>query len=227
MDELTRAARPLVEHPPIERPSVAALEQRASRRHRRRAGAVAVVAVVVLIGAGVVLFGAGSDETIIRTADTIATETDGRTSDLAIFMDADATDAEVEAVRQAVLDDPNAIEVRELTQDDAMVHFRCLFSDSPEMLASVTAADLPFQFRVFTDEAPTESANPWTRFESYPGVLKLVVRNEAGEVLPAPAEPELRAALEAAGFNPDEWNQPYASPPVSDCGLQGELIKPR
>lgn len=65
-----------------------------------------------------------------------------------VFMNTNATQAQIDAVGQDLNSSPEVQKVVYVNQDAAYQEFKQLFADSPEMLSSVTPADLPTSYRV-------------------------------------------------------------------------------
>ena len=89
--------------------------------------------------------------------------------ELEIFMNVDATEAQIAAVQRQLVNDPEVRDFKYLTKDDALTEFRRLFKDQPDLVNSVDAAALPSSFRV----APVKAELTKTvadRFQSQPGV---------------------------------------------------------
>ena len=89
--------------------------------------------------------------------------------ELEVFMNVDATDAQIAAVQRQLVNDPEVRDFRYLTKDDALTEFRRLFKDQPDLVNSVDAAALPSSFRV----APIKAELTKTvadRYQSQPGV---------------------------------------------------------
>ncbi|MEI8336613.1 MAG: permease-like cell division protein FtsX [Actinomycetes bacterium] len=89
--------------------------------------------------------------------------------ELEVFMNVDATDAQIAAVQRQLVNDPEVRDFKYLTKDDALTEFRRLFKDQPDLVNSVDAAALPSSFRV----APVKAELTKTvadRFQSQPGV---------------------------------------------------------
>lgn len=89
--------------------------------------------------------------------------------ELEVFMNVDATDAQIAAVQRQLVNDPEVRDFRYLTKDDALTEFRRLFKDQPDLVNSVDADALPSSFRV----APIKAELTKTvadRFQSQPGV---------------------------------------------------------
>lgn len=65
-----------------------------------------------------------------------------------VFLKKDATEAQIDSLRTAFDDSPEISSVQFVDKDQAYKEFRTMFADSPELLDSVTASDLPPSFRV-------------------------------------------------------------------------------
>ncbi|CAB4664843.1 unannotated protein [freshwater metagenome] len=89
--------------------------------------------------------------------------------ELEVFMNVDATEAQIAAIQRQLVNDPEVRDFKYLTKDDALTEFRRLFKDQPDLVNSVDAAALPSSFRV----APVKAELTKTvadRFQSQPGV---------------------------------------------------------
>jgi hypothetical protein len=71
-----------------------------------------------------------------------------RDMDAEIFMNVDASDAEVEAMRAELADDEDVASVEYLSKDDAYEVFKQTFADRPDLIASTSPDALPVSFRV-------------------------------------------------------------------------------
>ena len=67
---------------------------------------------------------------------------------LEIFMNVDATDQQIADVDAALDDDPNVKSFRFLDKDAAYEEFKRIFRRNPDLVASITAADLPPSYRI-------------------------------------------------------------------------------
>jgi cell division protein FtsX len=65
-----------------------------------------------------------------------------------LFMDPDATPAQVAAVADALDSDPEVVSFRHLTKQDALAEFLRMFKDDPDLTSGVTAEALPESFRL-------------------------------------------------------------------------------
>jgi hypothetical protein len=146
MNDLERLAAPLVATPPIPPTPIGELRRRAARRTRRRITAIGVAALVVLIGAGTALGLSGREAPPVQVGTSPGTDVPA--FDLRIYLNPDATPAQVAAISRRLLEDPN---VTGLTYADAAAsyaQFECLFSDQPQLIESVQPGDLPTNFGV-------------------------------------------------------------------------------
>jgi len=85
---------------------------------------------------------------------------------LEIFMKVDASQDQIAAVGKALAHDPNVKSARHLNKDDAYREFKRIFKNKPDLVNSITAADLPESFRV----APKVSGN--TKIDDLTNQLK-------------------------------------------------------
>lgn len=96
-----------------------------------------------------------------------------------VFMNAEASAGQLEAVANDLDSSPEVNSVTFFDQDDAYEEFKDLFAGTPEIIETVEPADLPPSFRVVplnTDANAVEQlAN---RFESSPGVREVVSAQE-------------------------------------------------
>ncbi|MET0921055.1 MAG: permease-like cell division protein FtsX [Acidimicrobiia bacterium] len=72
---------------------------------------------------------------------------------LEVFMATDATEQQIADVRKALDDDPNVKSFRYLDKDAAYKEFKRIFRRNPDLVSSITAADLPASFRVVPRKA--------------------------------------------------------------------------
>lgn len=90
-----------------------------------------------------------------------------------IFMNIQATSSQVSAVQAQLKSEPDVRSYRYLTKDDAYKEFKRLFgSDQPELVTTITAADLPESFRVAPRKASL-STTVADRFKGQPGVTEV------------------------------------------------------
>lgn len=72
---------------------------------------------------------------------------------LEVFMNVAATDQQIAAVEQDLKDDVNVKSYKHLTKTDAFAEFKRIFRRNPDLVSSITAADLPESFRVVPKKA--------------------------------------------------------------------------
>src|SRR5712692_8305924 len=88
---------------------------------------------------------------------------------LEIFMNVKATQPQVDGVRTNLKSDPNVRSFRHLNKDDAYAEFKRIFRRNPDLVSSITAADLPESFRVAPKKAElTDTVK--NEFETQQGV---------------------------------------------------------
>lgn len=96
-----------------------------------------------------------------------------------VFMNADATEAQINAVASDLDNSPEVDRATYFDQQDAFEEFKDLFRDSPELLETVEPADLPPSFRVVPIDTDPDAVEQLSqRFASSPGVLQVVSAQE-------------------------------------------------
>lgn len=90
-----------------------------------------------------------------------------------IFMNVDATDAQIAEVRQALDGDPDVKKSVFLDKQAAYEEFKKLFANEPALVQNVDAASLPTSFRVTLTKAELISSVR-ERYEKRPGVWDVV-----------------------------------------------------
>src|SRR5712692_7339482 len=88
---------------------------------------------------------------------------------LEIFMNVKATQPQVDGVRTNLKSDPNVRSFRHLNKDDAYAEFKRIFRRNPDLVSSITAADLPESFRVAPKKAELTDTGK-NEFETQQGV---------------------------------------------------------
>ena len=211
MDELRRIAAIAVEDPPITRTPLDELERRASRRVGRRRLSIAAVALAALLIGGGALARAGTSDTEVATqpAPTLPAHQQG---DLVIYMQADATAAEIGAVRDQLLADADVTHVRFATQADSLDDFRCLFADQQELVDNVAPDILPSSFRIEILDGAAGAGAVTERYRDEPGVLSVISPSDAANGL-APSGPGVTTG--------DEPSPIF----TSDCPLVGTVLE--
>lgn len=74
-----------------------------------------------------------------------------------VFMNPDATDAQIKAVGDALAASPQVKEAKYLDHNAAYEEFKQIFADRPEYTKNLTAADLPPNYKVFLKETSGNS----------------------------------------------------------------------
>lgn len=102
--------------------------------------------------------------------------------ELSVFMKPEASASQTTAVETELRNLPEVKDVRYVDQRAAYDEFRRMFVATPEMVDSVTPADLPPSYRVVPREAEfAESVG--SRFEARPGVREVVYAKEVVDTL--------------------------------------------
>lgn len=145
-------------------PGVQDLSRRAEQRHNRRQQVVGVAGTALLFAA---LIGGWL---LAQPSDTSIDTADGRTGlngeillpfdplsevpaqwDVVIFLKAEATADDVEAVRLVIADDPAISDFVWWSQDQMYAEFVDTFSDDPELLDTISVNTMPTSFRIATE----------------------------------------------------------------------------
>jgi hypothetical protein len=137
-----------------------------AHRPRRRA-LVAALAVVVIVGAGVVVVNVSREESPgERVTSPASAEPQGEvapedigpgSADIQVFMKVDATPEQVAAIHALLAGTADVRAFAFLDQIAAYDEFQKAFACNPDLLGSVEPKDLPASFRVLTaDAAATE-----------------------------------------------------------------------
>ena len=100
---------------------------------------IATVTVSLALFGGILMLSSWVDHGTERIKDGVTLE---------IFMNVNATDQQIDSVKSALDDDPNVARYRYLDKDAAYREFQRIFRSKPDLLNSITAADLPVSFRV-------------------------------------------------------------------------------
>ena len=112
-----------------------------------------------------------------------------------VFMQPDAQQGQIDAVRQSLQSNPNVSTVDYLDHDAAYAEFKTIFADQPEYVNNITAADLPPNFKVKLKESSGTSETVKSMVTDY--------RAEAG-VLEVTAAAE-KIARQEKGFSTLRW----------------------
>jgi len=100
---------------------------------------IATVAVSLTLFGGILLLSSWVDHGTARIKGGVTLE---------IFMNVDASQQQIDAVHTALDKDPNVKHAQYLDKDAAYKEFQRIFRSKPDLLNSITAADLPVSFRV-------------------------------------------------------------------------------
>ncbi len=96
-----------------------------------------------------------------------------------VFMNADASAAQLQAVADALDASPEVAKITFFDQDKAFEEFKDLFEGTPELIETVQPSDLPTSFRVVpSDTDPDAVEQLANRFETSPGVREVVSAQE-------------------------------------------------
>jgi hypothetical protein len=147
-------------------------------RHRRTAWLAGAAAVVLVVGAaaGVLAWNRSDDQDVVAADDPSPTTTvaDGRRcsdATIFVFMNPGATDGQIHGVYKQLTTLPGASGTTIFDQEASYQEFRRLFRDQPDLLATISAADLPASVR--TEFEDVEQAAAAQRLSSEPGVLRI------------------------------------------------------
>ena len=97
--------------------------------------------------------------------------------ELEIFMNVKAPDVQVTAIRDALSADANIKTYRFLNHDDAMVEFKKIFRDQPELIKTTTPDALPESFRV-TPKSAEFTEEVAGHYQELPGVDTVVTAQQ-------------------------------------------------
>lgn len=99
-----------------------------------------------------------------------------------VFMQPNATDAQIESVRAELDDNPQVREAEYCDQDCAYAEFQELFADDPQLLANVSPEILPPSFKVKPVDADSDAVVALGEvFSGQPGVREVAFSSEAIE----------------------------------------------
>src|SRR5215212_9558333 len=99
-----------------------------------------------------------------------------------VFMNPNATDAQIEAVRTELEDNPQVRDADYCDQECALAEFQELFADDDQLLQSVTPDILPPSFKVKPVDANSDAVEALGEvFSTQPGVREVAFSSEAIE----------------------------------------------
>lgn len=134
------------------------------------------VASVVTVAVSLALFGIAL---LLRQGVDNATQRWEGGIEFVVFMNAEASSAQLQAVADDLDTSPEVNSVTFFDQQDAFEEFKDLFEGTPELIETVQPADLPTSFRVVpVDTDPDAVAQLADRFESSAGVREVVSAQE-------------------------------------------------
>jgi len=135
------------------------------------------IATILCVFVSIVLVGASL---LTRSAASNATQRWQGGVELVIFMNADATQEQIDSVSGDLEENPQVEEYRFLDHQAAYDEFVDLFPDSPELVDSVTPDVLPTNFKVRPVQVSDELVEGLQQtFSTKPGVREVVAANEA------------------------------------------------
>jgi cell division transport system permease protein len=92
-----------------------------------------------------------------------------------VFLRADATQAQIDSVEKALESSPEVDSYEFVNKEAAYAEFKKLFADSPELVDSLVAADLPPSFRVEPVNKEVDAVDSLgSQFTKSPGVKQVV-----------------------------------------------------
>jgi cell division transport system permease protein len=123
------------------------------------AGILTVTVSLLLLG-GILLFQQWVDHGTARWKEGVEFE---------VFMQPDATEQQIEAVRSELDQDRRIRSAKFLSKEDAYEEFQRIFRDKPDLVASVDPSALPASFRVAPNEVK-QTQDLAAKYDSRPGV---------------------------------------------------------
>ena len=97
-----------------------------------------------------------------------------------VFMNPDASEEQIDAVERNLEDSPEVAAQTYVDKEAAYDEFQEIFSDTPELVESVTADDLPSSYQVEPVNKQAIAVEDLSRqFEGQPGVMRVVRESEA------------------------------------------------
>ncbi|MEE9415033.1 MAG: permease-like cell division protein FtsX [Acidimicrobiales bacterium] len=135
------------------------------------------IAAILTISISLALFGSSL---LARDGVANATQRWEGGIEFVIWMIPDADADQDAAIRRAIDESPAVASFTYVNQDEAFVEFSEMFADSPELIESVEASDLPPSYRVVpTDPDADVVAELGRQFDNRPGVRNVVFASEA------------------------------------------------
>jgi cell division transport system permease protein len=135
--------------------------------------AIVVVAVSLALVGGALLLKQGVDKATVQWRGGV---------ELSVFMKADAAPEELDAVDRELRAMPDVKQVRFVSKQGAYDEFRKMFSNSPDMLESLSAEQMPPSYRVVPKQAEDVDLIGG-RFKDRPGVRDVVYARDTVKAL--------------------------------------------
>jgi len=135
--------------------------------------AVAVAAVSLALVGGALLLKQGVNKATVQWKGGV---------ELSVFMKSDSTPEEMDAITRELRAMPEVKRVKFVSKEDAYKEFRKMFSNSPDMLESLTPDKMPPSFRVVPRQAESVDLIGG-RFKNRPGVLDVVYARDTVKAL--------------------------------------------
>jgi len=135
--------------------------------------AIVVVAVSLALVGGALLLKQGVNKATVQWRGGV---------ELSVFMKSDATPEELDAVDRELRAMPEVKQVKFVSKEDAYKEFRKMFSNSPDMLESLTPDKMPPSNRVVPRHAESVDLIG-NRFKNRPGVLDVVYARDTVKAL--------------------------------------------
>ncbi|MBV9411338.1 MAG: ABC transporter permease [Acidimicrobiia bacterium] len=135
--------------------------------------AIVVVAVSLALVGGALLLKQGVDKATIQWKGGV---------ELSVFMKSDAAPQEIQAVDSELRQTPEAKKVRYVDKQGAYDEFRKMFSNSPDMLETLSVDQMPPSFRVVPRQAAQVDVIG-SRFKDQPGVRDVVYAKDTVKAL--------------------------------------------
>ncbi len=224
MDELRRLAGPMLADSPIPPTPVAEIRRRAAaRRARRRATALGLAAVIVLVTAGSALALSGREHPV--QVGTSPGTTLVPSFDITIYMNPAATAAETSSVQQALMADPNVTGLVYTDELGSYARFRCLFADQPQLVESVQPDELPPSFGVDFVGGQAEVDRLYATIYGGPGVKEFSFKPGSSYRVPTSDQDTVPVHVTFPPGTPVGPMVPQSSPALRDCPVTGTTLR--
>jgi cell division transport system permease protein len=137
--------------------------------------AVITVAISLTLVAGAFLVRQGVSNATVQWKDGV---------ELSIFMQPDATEDQLDAVRRQLSTTPSIKKITYVSKPEAYEEFKRLFRNNPDLVETVTADRLPPSFRVVPEKAE-QIETIGAPFRDRPGVFRVVYADQIKSLLNA------------------------------------------